>query len=167
MNSKEEIALYQRLLSEHESDLLRLCMLYTDRSVENVRDLYQEIAYQLWQSLPNYHGKSALDTWVYSVALKTARNHYRKQRRHVDIVPLNPKTLEEVSDHLPDELTEQLYELIDLLNPEERMLIFLYLEKKKQKEIGAVLGITERAVNERLRRLKEKLIKLKRYEDSR
>jgi RNA polymerase sigma-70 factor (ECF subfamily) len=44
-------------------------------------DLYQEIALQLWQSLDRFEGRARLETWVYRVALNTAIDFVRRDRR--------------------------------------------------------------------------------------
>jgi RNA polymerase sigma factor (sigma-70 family) len=52
-------------------------------------DLFQEIATHLWESIPRFRGESAVTTWLYRVALNSALNWSRKERKHRDrIAPL-------------------------------------------------------------------------------
>ena len=49
MNEKQLQKDFVAMLSRSESMLYRVCMMYTDRSVEQVNDLYQEIVCCLWK----------------------------------------------------------------------------------------------------------------------
>ena len=73
-------------------------------------------------------------------------------------------------DTLADEATDlryhRLYDLIDRLDDDdERKLLFLYLDRKRLREIAEITGTTETAVKQKLYRIKQKLNDLKTAED--
>ena len=62
--------------------------------------------------------------------------------------------------HIGSERTDRLYEAINRLNAVEKAIIILYLEDYQYKEIAEVTGISENNVGVRIKRIKEKLVKL-------
>lgn len=60
-----------------------------------------------------------------------------------------------------NQLIAELYELIEQLNPLEKAVIYLYLDRKKQVEIGQILGLSETNVSTIIGRIKSKLRKIK------
>lgn len=63
-----------------------------------------------------------------------------------------------------NQLITELYELIEHLNPLEKAVIYLYLDRKKQVEIGQILGLSETNVSTIIGRIKSKLRKIKNNE---
>jgi DNA-directed RNA polymerase specialized sigma24 family protein len=45
-------------------------------------DLFQEIATQVWRSIPGFRGDATVTTWIYRVALNAAIAWTQKERRH-------------------------------------------------------------------------------------
>lgn len=45
-------------------------------------DLFQEIATQVWRSVPNFRGDSTAITWIYRVALNVALAWKRGETKH-------------------------------------------------------------------------------------
>jgi RNA polymerase sigma-70 factor (ECF subfamily) len=116
-------------------------------------DLYQEIALQLWQSLDRFEGRARLETWVYRVALNTAIDFVRRDRRLAE---------REVSADVPeipvpfrsaDPLTI-LQEFAAGLGDIDRAVLVMYMDGVAQREIGEVVGLTEGAIGLRIHRLK-------------
>jgi RNA polymerase sigma-70 factor (ECF subfamily) len=56
-----------------------------------------------------------------------------------------------------EEQLRQLYRSIRKLHKIERAIIFLYLEKKTYRQIGEIVGLTEKNISVRLVRIKDKL----------
>src|SRR6478609_3594637 len=67
-------------LGEHGSSVVKVARAYTFTS-EECQDLAQGILLQAWRSLPNVEGKANAVTWFYRVALHTAMNWHRKDKR--------------------------------------------------------------------------------------
>jgi RNA polymerase sigma-70 factor (ECF subfamily) len=136
------------------------------RDVEARKDLYQEIMFQLWRSLPSFAGASSIDTWVYRVALNTALTHARRRSAHVE-TPLEDEHLEaadlaaslDPADDTLDlgEQSERLYGAIDRLGDVDRMLVAMYLDDRSYREMAEVIGISESHVGVKLHRIKKSL----------
>ena len=135
--------------------IYRVVMVYAfDRASQE--DLFQEIAAALWRSIPKFAGKSKESTWIYRVALNTAIDQLRAEKRR-------PNTqVYEDSEHWvdleePHESMNQLYEGMRRLPGVDRSLLLLYLDGNSYAEIGEILGISTNGVGVKLIRAKEKL----------
>jgi RNA polymerase sigma-70 factor (ECF subfamily) len=136
------------------------------RDAEARKDLYQEIMFQLWRSLPSFAGASSIDTWVYRVALNTALTHARRRSVHVE-ASLEEDHLEAADlvaslDAADDSLalgeqSERLYAAIDRLGDVDRMLVTMYLDDRSYHEMAEVIGISESHVGVKLHRIKKAL----------
>jgi len=152
------------LVRENDGRLRHICRVYA-RDVEARKDLYQEIMFQLWRSLPSFAGASSIDTWVYRVALNTALTHVRRRSVHVE-TPLDQDHVEaadlallDATDDTPDlgEQSERLYAAIDRLGDVDRMLVTMHLDDRSYREIAEVIGISESHVGVKLHRIRKAL----------
>jgi RNA polymerase sigma-70 factor (ECF subfamily) len=116
-------------------------------------DLYQEIALQLWQSLDRFEGRARLETWVYRVALNTAVDFVRRDRRREarEVSASVPEIA--APSPSPDPLTI-LQEFAAGLGDIDRAVLVMYMDGIAQREIGEVVGLSEGAVGVRIHRLK-------------
>lgn len=144
-------------ISAHQAIIHKICRLYRDTPHDR-EDLFQEIIFQLWRSVPSFQGKAKFSSWMYRIALNTAILPFRKKRpdiRYMDQLPDNPE------EHLePDEQQEQLLHALKQLNDADKALITLYLEDLSYKEIAEITGITENNVGVKLNRIKNKIQQL-------
>lgn len=153
------------LLDRCQGTIMRLCLVHTDRQPENVKDLYQDIVCNLWESYPRIRHKKNIRTWVYRVALYTAYMHHRSKKRTVSFIDFDDNLYETVAGDSGNEMIERLYSLIDKLDTEDRTLLFLYIDKVPQREIAKILDTTEANINQRITRLKKKLKIMNENED--
>lgn len=148
---------FLQLISTHQAILHKICRLYRDTSQDR-EDLFQEIIFQLWRSVPSFQGKAKFSSWMYRIALNTAILPFRKKRpdiRYTDQLPDNPE-----EPHEPDRQQEQLLYALKQLNDADKALITLYLEDLSYKEIAEITGITENNVGVKLNRIKNKIQQL-------
>jgi RNA polymerase sigma-70 factor (ECF subfamily) len=150
------------LIQQHRGIIFKVIRLYVNHE-EDEKDLYQEILYQVWKSLPSFEGKSKFSTWLYRVSLNTALSFIRK-------IDSNGKhqTLENVDipleQHGLSEETTMLYQAIKQLSEVDRLLITLHLDGYSHDEIAEIAGITKNHVTVKLFRIRESLTKkLKAY----
>lgn len=150
-------------LDEHGSSVMKVARAYTLTS-EECQDLAQQILLQAWRSLPNLEQKANAATWFYRVALHTAMNWHRKDRRRrslqqplmeVQSIAANGSTSAEQAQHR--DTVEQLYKAIQQLPKTDAALVLLYLDELSYKEIAEVLGISESNVGVKLNRAKKAL----------
>ena len=72
---------FEEMLCRSQRILYHVCLAYTDKQPESIDDLYQEIVSNLWHGWPKFRGKSDTATWVYRVALNTAKSELRNLQR--------------------------------------------------------------------------------------
>ena len=148
------------MLDRCEGILFKICRSYVGRSRDRINDLHQEIVYNLWRGYRHFRDESKETTWVWRVATNTAVDHYRRRRQELPRVELHAGLYDTLVDEPPDGLLERLYELIDMLDPQERKLADLYLGEVPIKEMAVILQCSENVVNNRIYRLKQRLKEL-------
>lgn len=128
------------------------------KTPEDKRDLFQEILLQLWRSMPAFEGRCKETTWMYRVALNTARAWGRSEKRrrehHEQIVSF--AVIQEQTDQ-PNPMLEQLYDAIRSMPKAEASLLLLHLDGLNYRDIAEVLGVSEGCVGVRLTRARKQL----------
>jgi len=161
MVSKEEK--FKILVEDNKEKMLRICRYYAP-SVEDQKDMFQEILINIWKSLDSFRGDSEIGTWIYRIAVNTslsfAGKQYKRMKLNVDIDTKNLQGLfiDEKEDHLLKE--KQLHNLqieLNQLNVIDKAIMGLVLEDLSTKEIADIIGITEPNVRVKIHRIKETL----------
>jgi RNA polymerase sigma-70 factor (ECF subfamily) len=155
MNQTEQRRIFGEWLDRHRGLLFKVVHAYSftphDRD-----DLFQEIAAQLWTSIPSFQGDSKASTWIYRVALFAAITWVRRERRHRDGHEA-PDASEPLVAPVGDPRVAWLYREIGRLDPIDRSLILLLLEGFSYQEMAGFLGISESNVGVRIHRIKRRL----------
>jgi RNA polymerase sigma-70 factor (ECF subfamily) len=165
-------SLFKSWLNEYGRAVLKVARAYT-HTPEDCQDLVQEILLQVWRSLPQFQGRASASTWVYRVALNTALNWRRNERRRRvcqrSILELEdlPVSGSDGAEHAAGrEIVERLYTAIRHLPKTDAALVLLYLDDLSYRQIADVLGISETNVGVKLNRARKALGELM-NEDSR
>jgi RNA polymerase sigma-70 factor (ECF subfamily) len=165
MQYDDQQRLFDQWLKSHQGLFFKVVRAYAF-TPQDQEDLFQEIATQVWRSVPNFRGEAAVTTWIYRVALNAAIAWTRKEWKHRDgkqsadgaesaILQASPAT---------DPRIEWLYAQIRQLNEIDRSLTLLLLDGFNYKEMAAMLGITENYVGVKISRIKEHLTSRSREE---
>ncbi len=147
-------------IKDNEGLIYKVASVYTN-TIEDRKDLVQEIIYQLWKSFDSFNQKSSLSTWMYRVAMNVAIYHLKIARRNFLTVPMNGQfsNLRETDSGGFEEKWKALRQQLDKLNLLDKGIIILYLENKSYEEIAQIVGISESNVGTKMFRIKEKLKK--------
>ncbi|MEJ0038036.1 MAG: sigma-70 family RNA polymerase sigma factor [Gammaproteobacteria bacterium] len=131
-------------------------------------DLFQEIATQVWRSIPSFRQESAVTTWLYRVALNCALAWSRDRKKHPEATDLEAMeiTLQE-SPEAKNPRLEWLYEQIAKLNEVDRSLTLLLLDGFSYRDIAETLGLSESNVGVKLNRIKARLMERMSLENDR
>src|SRR5690349_23866342 len=121
-------------------------------------DLFQEITVQVWRSIPSFRHESGETTWIYRVALNTAIQWVKKERKHSEAGTLDRVYVLEEYEVGVDEQLDWLYKQIHQLNGIDRSITLLMLDNFSYKEMADILGITESNVGVKINRIKKRLI---------
>lgn len=133
-------------------------------AAEEVFSQTVEAALKGWYA---FEHKSSYFTWVCRIALNKMADYYRDQinEKSVLIAPgfeilakIGSHSLSPEEKMALDELKLCILECLRLLPPEKRRLLYLkYWKELSHKEIGKIMGLTERAVEGQLYRAKQAL----------
>lgn len=155
MNKTEIQKRFERLISEHKATIYSVCYMFADNTADT-EDLFQDVLINLWQGFESFRGDCSERSWVYRVSLNACISYRRKKKKHsmahLDIVP-------EMFDDATTEGRQNLmlHRRITRLEKFDRAIVLLWLEDMSYDEIGAIVGLTPKAVGVRLVRIKEKL----------
>ncbi len=148
---------FTKLIKENQGMVFKISRVYTN-ILEDQKDLYQEIVFQLWKGFDSFRGEAKASTWMYRVALNTAFTHIKKDKKRGHSIALDHIDLKyEPDDPILEERLKEMYTQIKLLNHLEKGLILLLLEGKKYEEIAQITGLTASNVGTRISRIKQKL----------
>ena len=158
MKESEQRKIFDEWLANYRALLFKVIRAYAVHQ-ENQDDLFQDICLQVFRSIPNFKGKSAVSTWIYRIALNTAIKWSTKERKHLD----GHQVIEQVGHVLKeneeaDDRVAWLYQQIHRLNEVDRSLSLLLLEGYSYKEMADMLGISESNIGVKLHRIKKHLI---------
>ena len=158
MKESEQRQLFDRWLTQHRGLLFKVVRAYSSNHHDS-EDLFQEIAVQLWHSIPNYKRNCAETTWIYRVAFYSASTWAQKEKTRREgrksfetEHPILSQSLEEVDPRL-----DWLYERIHRMDEPDRSLTLLLLDGFQYKEMAEIIGLSESNVGVRLNRIKKLL----------
>ena len=77
-------------IKENQGLIYKIASIYT-KSIEDRKDLTQEIIYQLWKSFDSFNQRSGLSTWMYRVALNVALYHLKISKKRISSFTLSFK----------------------------------------------------------------------------
>lgn len=150
----------EEILKANKEKIYRICRVYATPPIEP-KDLFQEVAYQIWKSLPSFKGKSNVDTWVYRIALNVCmRSKLKLERNSIKTDRFDSiefKASERISNEDDNEKYKFLKECITTLNESDTSIIVLFLEELSYKQISEVTGLTENHVAVKMKRIRKRL----------
>jgi len=158
--------LFSQWLHDHRGILVKVSRSFT-RAPEDQNDLFQEMMFQLWQSLPRFRGDAKPSTWIYRVCLNTAirwrRAEGRRESRiepNADITRLTVDAASPAESAGQRELLEKLYRAIHAMPEFDRSLVLLALDGLGYREMAEITGLTENHVGVALTRARKRLAEL-------
>jgi RNA polymerase sigma-70 factor (ECF subfamily) len=165
VSEKEQSDIFQHWLDLHKGLIFKIVRSYADTIMDR-EDLFQDVALQVWRSVPSFRHESAVTTWIYRVALNTAITWIRheKKRDRQESIELAHHLLDDSNTIVDDQLA-WLYKEIHQLDKIDRSLALMLLDGLSYLEMAQILGITESNVGVKIHRIKKHLIlKSKNYD---
>ncbi|HLA75077.1 MAG TPA: RNA polymerase sigma factor RpoE [Gammaproteobacteria bacterium] len=165
---KGEKKAFDILVLKYQHKLVKLISRYIRDSSE-VQDVAQESFIKAYRALPNFRGESAFYTWLYRIAINTAKNYLVAQGRRppdgdIDVVEAEQYSGESVlkdyatPEHvlLRDDIEKTVYRVIRQLPEDLRMAITLReLEGLSYEEIAEAMACPVGTVRSRIFRARE------------
>ena len=129
---------------------------------QDLPDLVQDTLVVVWRKLPEFEGRSSLETWIYRICCLELMNAVRRNRRPAQRAAVAEDELETTVDPsataIPRDDHAELYAALDELDPDEGEVIRLkHFQDLTFATIGKRLGISDNTAKTRyyrgLRRL--------------
>ncbi len=156
------------LVLKYEHKIVNLVMRYV-RDPEQALDIAQEAFIKAYRALPRFRGDSAFYTWLYRIAVNTAKNYLAAQRRRPTNIELDLQDPEQYNLHaklketdtpegvtLSQELKETLERAIAALPDDLRTAIILReLDGMSYEEIAQTMDCPVGTVRSRIFRARD------------
>ena len=159
---------FDLLVLKYQHKVVNLVMRYV-RDPELSQDIAQEAFIKAYRALPRFRGDSAFYTWLYRIAVNTAKNHLAAQRRRPMDIELDLQDPEQYDLHanlketdtpegitLSNELRETVERAIAALPEDLRMAIVLReFEGMSYEEIAQTMECPVGTVRSRIFRARD------------
>jgi len=164
---KNNPLLFEFLYDRYAKIVFNKCLAFS-KSVDEAKDLTQDIFLNLFLKLPTFEGRSKFSTWLYALTYNFCANYVSRDKQR----KINSKTEEvdestyeyliEVSeDSLFQVKVEKLKRVLDLISTADRSILLLkYQDDVSINELGKLLNIGESAVKMRLKRARARVVEL-------
>lgn len=135
------------------------------KNKEDALDLSHDIFIKIFTNLNQFKGESKFSLWVHSITFNTCMK-YLRDRKKLSFFKLDNSTeiedkgeLDRTEKQLFEMKIESIQECLQYLKKDERyILILMYNDRLKIREISAITGFNESAVKMKLKRSREKLL---------
>jgi len=165
---KGEKGAFDLLVLKYEHKIVNLVMRYV-RDPEQALDITQEAFIKAYRALPRFRGDSAFYTWLYRIAVNTAKNYLAAQRRRPMNIELDLQDPEQYGLHaklkesdtpeglaLSQELQDTLERAIAALPDDLRQAIILReLDGMSYEEIAQTMECPVGTVRSRIFRARD------------
>lgn len=149
---------FDSILKDYGGIVAKICYSFSSNS-EEFKDLQQEVWYHIWKGIPQFRHDSKLSTWIYRICFNSCISFQRKEKF------FNKVSVDSVMNFADDsysklEKYKELHSLINKLNYKDRSLILMWLDDLSYEEISLLTGQNRNTIASRLKRIKEKLVKM-------
>lgn len=162
----KDTALFQILYDRYASKIYRKCISFTN-SKDEAQDLTHDVLLKIYLRLSSFKQKSKFSTWIYAITYNFCVDHKRKVDKQLRNYADYAEEENYLSSSEPDEelyqlKVNQLKTLLDKIDPEEKaLLLMVYQDDLPIKSaVMEITKLTEGAIKMRLKRSKQKIVKM-------
>ena len=159
---------FDLLVQKYQNRISKLIARFVRNSAD-VQDVAQEAFIKAYRALPNFRGESAFYTWLYRIAINTAKNHLVAQGRKSPAYAVDVQEVEKYDasewlkeyatperELLADEIQATVNSALEVLPPDLREAITLReIEGLSYEDIAQVMDCPIGTVRSRIFRARE------------
>lgn len=159
---------YDLLVLKYQQRVINLISRFV-KNHSDALDVSQETFIKVYRALPNFRGESAFYTWLYRIAVNTAKNHLTVQSRKITKSDYDVSDIEQIEGNMSlteqttpesllvkDELQETILKTIENLPEDLKSAIMLReIEGLSYEEIAEVMECPIGTVRSRIFRARE------------
>ena len=157
VNREKEIA-FEEIIKKYSLLITKVCYYFSGNASE-LKDLRQDVLLNIWTGWDKFRFESKPSTWIYRVSFNTCITYRRKNKYRKNEVPLS-NVLEIPDDSFDVEKYNEMHSLINRLSAEDKAMILMWLDGNSYETIAEVVGLKRNTVATRLKRIKDKLVKM-------
>ena len=159
---------FDLLVIKYQQRIINLVSRFV-RNQSDAQDVTQEAFIKAYRAMPNFRGESAFYTWMYRIAVNTAKNHLAVQSRRPVAAERDITEIEQIEGHnalkdyatpehmlLRDEIQETIVKAIENLPDDLKMAITLReVEGLSYEDIASAMDCPIGTVRSRIFRARE------------
>lgn len=156
---------FERLIKIYESNVFRMSIGLLHNK-EDAEEVTQDVFLKLYRSLSTFNKKSAFSTWLYRLTINTCINFIKKKKRKhfwtglSEVFQLSYKEASAETRMIQTSENEIIKNAIDGLPHKQRLAFVLTkYEELPQKQVAAIMKLSEGAVEQLVSRAKNNLRK--------
>lgn len=90
---KGDVKAFELLVERYQQRVANVIAKFI-RDHHEIQDVAQEVFIKVYRALPNFRGDSSFYTWIYRIAVNTAKNHLVAKGRRIQSVQVEPEEAE-------------------------------------------------------------------------
>ena len=150
---------FENLVERHYSSVYGLSYRWC-RIKEDAEEITQEVFIKIARRLGTFNRKSSFKTWLYRIAINTAKDFSRKNaaRRSYENAFANDQAGKNSNTPLEALQTREIYNAVDRLPAKQKAALMLVIaEGMSHKEAAAVLKCSEATISWRIHQARKKI----------
>ena len=157
------------LIDEYAAFILAIVKYHLGEFQNHTEECVNDILFSIWENIDKYDcKKNSFKNWIGAISKYKAIDYKRKainelihNKMEFENIDINKKSL---NDHIDEKyyenLKEEVEQLLDFLNPEDKkIMVDYYLKGYKVEEISKMTGLKTSNLHNKLSRIRKKLRK--------
>lgn len=132
------------------------------------QDATQDILMKIVLNLSKFGGKSKFSTWVYSVTYNFCIDQIRRRKKSKHVLVEDDSMIEDIPDDVSDKMMlevklDNLKHILEKVSVDDKTILLMkYMDGMSIREIAEIKDRSESAIKMKIKRAKERFIKLHR-----
>lgn len=158
-NNNNNTLTFEQLIDKYSVLITKICY-YFSPNLSDFKDLRQDVLINIWKGSDKFRNEAKLSTWIYRICFNTCITYQRKNKFRKKEIPISEILDIPSCEGFEIERYKEMHGLINRLNPGDKAIIMMWLDEKSYEDIAEVIGVNRNTLATRLKRIKNKLIKL-------